>query len=210
MVKSREGEERQLGGRRLNWTVFEKRIPVIFSHTSRSGQRAQSSSSASRALIQSDGRKSDKYGNLRGVSLSGLEGLPYASITNLNRAANSATNVCSETLRLSRPRTSRKSFWCESISCFAEGGFSLGLRVPKIQSHCRSLFHGRVENRDRITQISSRRLVTPKLVQYLHCRGARIRGRLRSVYAHTEQQRSSSGDWKLESPKPNRVGDGQW
>ena len=94
-----------------------------FNHGSHSGQRAQSSSSTSRAPTQTDGRKPYRCGSPRGASSSGLKGkrpckknseeraqnrrvtsgtLPCVKITCLNLDASMVTSVIIYTLRLVR------------------------------------------------------------------------------------------------------------
>ena len=71
-------------------------IPAVVNRGSHSGQRAQSSSSISRAPTQSDARVLYKYGNLRGESPSGLKGKRLCKMSLEARAQN--RNVNSGTL----------------------------------------------------------------------------------------------------------------
>ena len=103
-------------------SVQEETPTVSFSHGRRRGQKVQSSSPAPKSTTQTDGRKASKGFGPRGQSPSGRKGqkackkksskesawirrviigiVPYAKITSLYRDARSATNVCSDILRL--------------------------------------------------------------------------------------------------------------
>ena len=85
--------------------------------------------------------------------------LPYVKITHLNRDANLATKVSSDTLRLtSSPVKSRRKV-VGRISCSTEGVQTIGLRGFQIQNHGRSLFYGngRAEHWDQIAPPDSPR-----------------------------------------------------
>ena len=145
------------------------------------GQKAQWSSPARKARTQTDGGKPSKGSGLRGDSFSGKKGrkaghkfpqrkvwwirrlilgiLPYVKIPSLNRDANTATNVCSDVLRLMGGRVKSRRKVVERISCHTKGVCTIGLCVSRLLSE-KSLFCGNLGNWDRITPSNSRALDT--------------------------------------------------
>ena len=126
-----------------------------FSHGSNRGQRAQSSSSAPKAQTQIDGRKPSKGFGPEGESPSGRKGLEACKhflkgtcsnsscnywhlsacqTTNLYRDANSATNVCSDTLRLMGSPKKVEEKWWKMICFLTEGVSTIGLRVSRYRT----------------------------------------------------------------------------
>ena len=83
--------------------------------------------------------------------------LPYVKITNLNRDAKSATNVCSDTLRLlASPAKCRRKVVAKDLLPYWRIR-SYWVAYSRILSHRRSLFSGRAENWDQIVPSHSPR-----------------------------------------------------
>ena len=80
--------------------------------------------------------------------------LPYVNITRLNRDADSATNVCSDTLRLMGSPVKGRRQVAERTCCFTEGVFSFGLCVPSLPSEVDSAGNWKIgiESRSQIIQ----------------------------------------------------------
>ena len=147
-----------------NWTVFKRRVLCSCQpqRTNR-GQKAQSPSLAPKARTQTDGREPlERFGSQETHSFwkkwaeskakkSSKESvrirrviigiLPYVKITSLCRDAHSADQcLCRHTEADGQP-ISRKveEKWWESISCLAEGVYTIGLCVPRLLCRERSL-----------------------------------------------------------------------
>ena len=107
------------------------------------------------AQTQIDGRKPSKGVGTRRESRSGKKGQkacrsvlkgkctnlscdnwhpPYVKITYLNRDANSATNVCFDTLRPMGSQVKSRREVVGRISCLGDGDQTIGLRVPRCRA----------------------------------------------------------------------------
>ena len=125
---------------RPNHISIHTNIPTSFQHGS--GKRAQSSSLAPKAqtplapgekvFLEGKVRKRAKMTSKELVRIRHVNVgiLPCVKITNLNRDANSATNVCSDTEADGSPVKSRSKV-VGRISCFSKGVHTIRLRVPR-------------------------------------------------------------------------------